>query len=520
MKRFLAMILSVCMLASLLTACGGKTDGDGTNDPAGTGERVVKDSLSVILGGEPTNIDPQNCSQNNGFAIMKQIFQTLVTLNENGEPVPCLAESWEQIDDVTWRFKLRDDVYFHNGEKMTAEDVRYTIERATVTSNSMGMFANFDGEKTAVVDDNTIDIVTKTVFAPIFAYLSMTRAMIVNKKAIEEAGDSALHNPVGTGAFKFVSWNSGTSVTLERNDQYWGDAPAYSNLTFRFVTEAASRAIEIETGNADIAYSPDISDVVRLSSSDTVATQTVPSYGAVSLYINASGSDPVTADVRVRQAMAYALNVEDIVYGTYGDLGIVPVGVCSSGFSSTVPLDLFEYNPEKAKELLAEAGYSESNPAKLTFYVYAGNETNPMAEMCQNYWTAVGFDVEYVQGDWASLSPIVKNYEGSVWICAWSYAVDDFGFFINDFDPNYTGNFTYAYDERIAELKARGAEETDPEQRKAIYAEAQKVLYNDDVASINLGDRSTSYLLSKNVEGFEGDGAGCPYLGNVVVYEN
>lgn len=519
MKRILAMMLSVLMLIGMLSGCGDKQNNDDGNTNNG-GEQTVKNSVSVILGGEPTNIDPQNCSQNNGFAIMKQVFQTLVTLDESGNPVPCLAESWEQVDELTWRFKLRDDVYFHNGEKMTAEDVRYTIERATVTSNSMGMFANFDGEKTAVVDENTVDIVTKTVFAPIFAYLSMTRAMIVSKAAIEAAGDSALHNPVGTGPFKFVSWDSGTSVTLVRNDQYWGDMPAYENLSFRFVTEAASRAIEIETGNADIAYSPDISDVVRLKDSGGVVTQTVPAYGAVSLYINASGSDPVTADVRVRQAMAYALNVEDIVYGTYGDLGIVPIGVCSAGFSSTVGLDLFEYNPEKAKELLAEAGYSESNPAKLTFYVYAGNETNPMAEMCQNYWSEVGFDVEYVQGDWASLSPLVKGYEGSVWICAWTYAVDDFGFFIGDFDPNYTGNFTYAYDERIADLKAKGAAETDPEKRKELYAEAQKILYNEDVASINLGDRATSYLLTKNVEGFVGDGAGCPFLGDVVVYEN
>jgi peptide/nickel transport system substrate-binding protein len=128
-----------------------------------------------VLKGEPSNIDPHGNTELVAMTTQVQIFETLVKKDEDGNIVPCLAESWEQIDDVTIRFKLRDDVYFHNGDKLTAEDVVFSIQRATEKPSSASIFAAFDAEKHKVVDDLTVDVATKKPFAAVFNYLTSTR---------------------------------------------------------------------------------------------------------------------------------------------------------------------------------------------------------------------------------------------------------------------------------------------------------------------------------------------------------
>lgn len=517
-KRCIIILLTMVVLASFLGGCGSgekKTGESAANDS----EKKIKQEVVAVLNGEPSGLDPQQTNQTNAFTMQAQMFETLVTLDENGKPQPCLAVSWEQMDDKTVRFHLRDDVYFHNGEKMTAEDVRFTIERATVMANSANMFSSFDGEKTSVVDEYTVDVVTKSPFAAIYTYLSMSRAGVVCKSAVEAMGDNeANRNPIGTGAFQLEEWQAGSQVSMIRNDQYWGEKPAFEKLTFRFVVEAASRAIEVETGNADIAFSPDASDVQRLEGSSDVLTVISPAYGATSIYLNASGKDPVMSDIRVRQAMAYALDVSSIADTVYGAMGEAPTGICPESFTSAAKLDLYEYDPEKAKQLLKEAGYGEGE-AEITLHTYPSSDVQSIAEICQNMWTQAGFKVNILQSDLNAVLSSVRNYEGSCWICAWGYAADDGGFFVGDFDPAYTTNFTYAFDGRITEIKEEAAACPDPEKRNELYRKAQELLYDEDMAIITVADKNLAYLTTPKVTGFGGSSSGSPYLGSVVVYE-
>ncbi|MBU5627968.1 ABC transporter substrate-binding protein [Oscillibacter sp. MSJ-2] len=516
-KRILSAMMAIAMTAGLLSACGG-SGGYASGGAASSGaEKTVKDSVTVVLNSEPNGIDPQQTNQINAFVIQAQVFDTLVTIGGDGTPQPCLAESWETVDECTVRFHLRDDVTFHNGEKMTAEDVRYSIERATLNANSATMFSAFDGEKTAVVDETTVDIVTKEPFAAIFTYLSMSRAGIVCKSAVEEMGDDeAKRTPIGTGAFQFVDWSAGTQVTLERNENFWGEKPAYTTLTFKFVTEAASRAIEVETGNADIAFNPDASDVDRLSGSGDVTTVITPAFGATSIYLNPS--DPVLSDLKVRQAMAYALDLEAIAESVYGAMGSAPGGICAQSFTSAAKLDLCPYDPDKARQLLSEAGYGEGE-AEITVLAYTASDVQSIAEICQNMWKAAGFKVNLVQADMSAVLSDVREYKGSCWICGWSYAADDGGFFIGDFDPTYTGNFTYAFESRITDLKNQAASCMDPEERNELYRQAQEILYYEDMAIITVADKNIAYLTTPNVTGFVGAASGAPYLGDIVVYQ-
>lgn len=520
-KRLFAVLLMMSFFVGSLAGCGQKpvpVSGNGSSE-ADVEEKKIKDHVIAALNAEPVGLDPQQTYQITAFIIQEQVFDTLVSVDGEGNPLPCLAKEWERLDDNTVRFHLRDDVYFHNGEKMTAEDVRFTIWRATTMANSANMFSSFDGEKTAVVDEYTVDVVTKTPFAALYTYLSMPRAQIVCKKAIEEMGDNeANRNPIGTGAFRFSKWETGTGIELVRNEEYWGEKPAYTNLTFRIVAEAASRAIEIETGNVDIAFSPDASDVMRLEGSSDVVTVISPSYGGMTLYMNASENDPVLSDSRVRKAMAHALDTEAITETVYGPLGTASRGVCPMSFSSGIELNLYEYNPDRARELLAEAGYGEGE-AEINLFVYNGSDAVAVSEICQNMWTQVGFKVNITQGEMGAILPQVRDYEGSGWCCSWSWGADDGGLFIGDFDPANTSNSSYAFDERITELRNSAASCLDPEERNKLYAEAQRILYEENVSAITISDKNLAYFTTPDVTNFYGSSTGAPYLGNVVVYE-
>lgn len=183
--------------------------------------------------------------------MQRVVYDTLVVQNENGEIVPGLAESWEVIDDLTVRFHLREGVKFSNGQELTSEDVVYSLQRATTEPGSASMFSSFDGENTKAVDPYTVDICVKQPFAAIYNYLASSRGDIICKSAMEEMGGEAYgRQPVGTGPFVLSEWNTGDSLVLTRNENYWGDAPAYDKLTFRIITEAANRTIELETGRA------------------------------------------------------------------------------------------------------------------------------------------------------------------------------------------------------------------------------------------------------------------------------
>ena len=249
MKNWIRLTAAALALTMLAGCGGGKAASSSANSAAAGAASTastsataaeaaqsgnIKDNVTVVLKGEPSNIDPHGNTELVAMETQVQIFETLVKKDENGEIVPCLAERWEQIDDCTTRFYLRDDVTFHNGEKLTADDVVYTIQRATEMPSSAAIFSAFDGENTKAVDDLTVDVVTKEPFAAVLNYLASTRGGIVCKKAVEEMGDDAFGRaPVGTGPFMFDNWVTGTSITLKRNDNYWGDKPAYSTLTLK-----------------------------------------------------------------------------------------------------------------------------------------------------------------------------------------------------------------------------------------------------------------------------------------------
>jgi peptide/nickel transport system substrate-binding protein len=305
--------------------------------------------LVIVLSEEPDMIDPCEASRSNVGRIVKQnVTETLTEIDpDDGSITPRLATGWEQIDDLTWRFKLKEGVKFHDGEPLNAAAVKAAIERTLDERIDCEIRIKFFGGMEVspeVVDDYTLDVKTKEP-APILPTMMGTMTITSPKTVVGER----TRDPVGTGPYRFVSWEPGTSVVLERFDDYWGDAPAVEKVTYVFRGESAVRAAMVATGEADIAPNIAVQD----------ATDPAMDFS----YLNSETSSfridvtkPPLDDIRVRKALNLALD-RDAMIGTIfsPDVGKATQMVVPSINGHNPNLEPWPYDPAQAKQLLAEA---------------------------------------------------------------------------------------------------------------------------------------------------------------------
>lgn len=530
MRKPISMILAMVLAAGTLAGCGGQTTTSSTDTtaaaasntaaagetaaPAAEAQGAIKDTVTAVLKAEPSNVDPHGNTELVAMTTQVQIFETLVKKDENGEIIPGLAESWEQVDDKTIRFKLRENVKFHNGETLTADDVVYTIQRATEKPSSASIFAAFDAENTKAVDDLTVDVATKEPFAAVFNYLTSTRGGIVSKKAVEEMGDDAFgRNPVGTGPFMFDEWVSGTSITLKRFDDYWGEKPAYSTLVLKFITETANRALEIEAGNADIVLDPATDDLDRLKETDGLQVVSGDSYGMS--YISFTQDDEVVGDVRVRQALSLALNLDTMVESVYGEYASVSESVMPSTILYYKSQGEHKYDVEKAKELLAEAGYP--NGLELTLNLPNSSEQQSIGVIAQNMWKEIGVTANISTASTSEVIAAGRRGDNQVVVMAATYSTGDPGHALADFDTRSDG-FLRPIDKDVDEMLDKGAAAYDSTERQAVYEELQEYLYNQ-YYMIGVANKTVNYIITDNVQNFYCDPGDIPSFASVVVTE-
>ncbi len=355
-KRMFALLTAAVLLCGILTGCGGNPDAGSQSGTSGDSGSAVKDTLVVAVPDAPSYMDPQVQAAIATFRVTTQMFDRLVSLDNDMNLVPGLAESWDVIDDKTTVFHLRQGVKFHNGEEMTSEDVKYSLERCIASS---GVNYNYLIIDTITCDDDyTVTITTKEPFNALLPRLTLDAASIICKSA-DSSPEEFNRHPVGAGPYKFVSWELGGDVVLEAFEDYYKGAPAVKRVIFRTIPEAINRSIGLETGEVDLAYDLGITDLESLAGNDKVTTLTTPSNTVWYLGMNVQKA-PLD-NVKVRQAIAYALNPQDyidIVFSGEATLArntMLPAGV--EGYApDTVTYD---YNVETAKALLAEAGYPD-----------------------------------------------------------------------------------------------------------------------------------------------------------------
>lgn len=352
MRRFRgrAVPAAIAMLGVLaLAACGG-------SEPTAVGD----DEIVIAQGVDVSSGDPANQPALSDLVIGRTQFETLVARDRDGELVPLLAEEWNTIDDTTWDFTIRSGVTFHNGDPMTVEDVVFTFKRLLTPGAGFTAAANLSTiEKVEAVDDATVRIITKSPDAVLLSRLVW--APIVPKGYLESVGDEKFaFEPVGTGPYAFVSWTRDDRYVVERYEDYWGEKPANARLVFRTIPEASSRIAALQTGEANIItnVSPDL--VGQIESNPELSLEPIPSARFVFVTINAN--EPPLDDSKIRQALNYAIDRQAIIDGVldgHGSLTGTLFGPMINGYDDSIEEHAYSYDPEKARRLLAEAGYPD-----------------------------------------------------------------------------------------------------------------------------------------------------------------
>lgn len=486
-KAALALLLAVSMATSVAAVAE---------------EAPKKDTLVIAQSADPVSLDPYGTTDTPAIRVANCIFDTLVTLDDEGNIAPRLAESWEIVDDCTYVFKLREGVKFHNGEELKASDVEFSFSKIAESPHASSIRATIDFENSKAIDDYTFEMKMTEPFGPILNHLGHAVMAIVNEKAYTEAGDAVGQNPVGTGPYKFVSWDAGDRIILEENTEYWGEAPATPNVIWRTIPEVATRSIEVEAGGVDIAIDIQASDVTRLES-----TPNVNVFRNVASSVNFIGLTTTKApfdDVRVRQAINYAINKEaiyQVVYQGTGTIAAAPMSSVVWAYNDQLPAH--EYNVEKAKELLAEAGYPDG--FKMTMTTDESQQRQDTAEIVQAQLAQVGIEVE--------IQPLERTtYIGKV--CEGALEAFSLGWSSDTGDPDYAlyasfhssqhgegGNMSFYTNEEVDRLLEIGRTSTDQEERKQAYLEAQAIVW-EEVPCIFLQCPEDLYAYSSDLQNF------------------
>lgn len=382
-RKMLVWLMVLFFAAGMLAGCG---NGDGASE----GSNGDESELVVAILDPPPYMDPHVQASIATYTVTTQIFDRLVHMDTDMNFVPKLAESWEVESPTTTVFNLREGVKFHNGEEMTAEDVKYSLERCIASD---GVNYNYlIIEDIEVVDDYTIKLTTDEPFNALLYRLTLDAASIMSKTAAEKGDDEFNKNPVGAGPFKFVSQDLGGDVVLEAFDDYWDGKPQVDKVIFRPIPEALNRTVGLETGELDLSYELAMTDLAMVEENEDLVLKQVPS--ATVWYLGFNVEKPYLSDPLVRQAIAYAIDKEDLVDIVFdGEATLTKNTMLTSKlFGHEPPSKQYEQDIEKAKELMAQAGYEDG--FKTSIWFASGQIARDSAVVIQEQLRQIGIEVE------------------------------------------------------------------------------------------------------------------------------
>lgn len=477
MKKVMAMFMALAMLT--LVACGSSsssTAGGATSDAStAAGNSSVKDTLVWVQGADVTSMDPHQGKETPAVSVTANIFDTLMLVDDSGNPQAGLAESWENVDEVTWRFNIRQGVTFHDGVELTSEDVVFSLERA-IASPAVSYIVDFI-DTVVAEDDYTVLVTCKAPYAPILANLAVPFSAIVPKHAVEADEEAFIQNPIGTGAYKLVEWRQGDYVKLEANDDYWRGTPVTKNLQMKVVPEASQRTIAIETGEADFAYDLASNDVSKVEENEALQVfQAEPlSVWYISFNMN---KEPFNNEL-VRQAIRYAINQDDIIMAVrYGNGEVANSLIPPAAFGYSAKSQAYDYDLEQAKALMAEAGYADGFSCEL--WVNENQERVEACQIIQSQLKQIGIEVEIQVMEFGTYIERTSAGEHDMayfgWTC--STADCDYNYYslLHSSQQGAPGNRSFLDDATVDALIEEGRSTNDAAARQEIYDELEEYL--------------------------------------------
>lgn len=483
-------ILALCALMTMSVALIG-CSGD-----------KAKDSSEIVVGipqDLEDSLDPHKALAAGTKEILFNVYEGLLKPDSQGNNIPAVAESYTVSEDLmTYTFKLRDGIKFHNGKNVTADDVKYSIDKfAGISDGSEPLVSAFSViEEVNIIDDKTVDVVLNTPDTDLPTYLAMVSAAIIPKD--NENPDTVA---IGTGPYKYVSRSPQENVICEAFDDYWGEKANIKNVTFKVEANADSIVMDLLGGSIDFYARLTIDQVKQLNDEFSVYEGTMNLVQALYLNNNVKPFD----DVRVRQALSYATDVDEILDITAEGKGTKIGSSMFPAFGKYYDESLSELYPtdiEKAKELLKEAGYE--NGFNMTITVPSNYQPHiDVAQVLAEQYKKIGVNAEIQLVEWNSwLSDVYtgRDFESTVIGVDASYLAASA--LLSRFESTAANNFINFKSDAYDKAYNKTLTTADDDERTALYLECEKILA-DEAANVYIQDLPEYVVLNKKFTGYE-----------------
>ena len=469
-------------------------------------QRPDPNTLVMIIESSPTNLDPRVGIDGQSERIDELIFDDLLDRDEHLNVKPALAERWEVPDPLTYVFHVRQGVKFHDGRPLTSRDVKWTFDsllEGRLHSTKAAVYRFID--RIEAPDDYTVVFHMKEPSSTFLWNLSDGAIGVVPYGS----GDEMTRVPMGSGPFKFVSAETDKEVVLERNDGYWGERPHLRRVRFAVVPDATTQALELRKGSADITInSPMPPDTVSTLALDpALIVERGP--GTRLAYLGFNLRDNILKDVRVRRAIAYALDRQSMIeYLWRGQAQPARSVLPEQSWACNVDVPVYSHNPEAARKLLDEAGYPSAQGVRfhITMKTSTDENTRLMVAVMQQQLREVGIALDIRSYEFATFFADVTHGAFQLYGLRWIGGNEDpdifeYAFHSAQFPPNGANRNFYS-NPRVDALIDQARRETDQDVRKQLYAEVQRVLA-EDLPYINLWFLDNVVVHSKRVRNVE-----------------
>lgn len=565
MNRKFFVFFFVLVLTLALAACTDDSDVDGSGDESTGGEEGTDENaeggggsgdLNIAIMDDVVTLDPHGSNDSASAQVRRNIYETLVFQETDMELAPGLAEEWEATEDDVWNLKLREGTTFHNGSEFTAEDVKATLDRvrdAAVASEVAFLFEMI--EEVEVVGDYEVNLHTEFPFAPLPSHLAHNTAGIMSKDLIDQDYQTALDEAGvdmtadeyyelrdeggseyedvaeqisehtsgvigsqadGTNHLMLESRSSGEETVLEKFDDFQGGERNFETVTFRVIPENGARMAELETGGIQVAGDVDSSSAVRVA--EGADTELVEQESVRMSYLGFNTEKEPFDDVKVRQAISYAIDRDEIISGVYDDMGIAATGPLAPdvwGYDEN--LEGIDYDMERAKELLSETDVADG--FSTTIWVDEDPQIIDTAVYIQEKLAELNIDVNVEQFEWGAYLDRTAQGDHDMFILGWTTvtADADYGLYalFHSNSHGATGNRSFYTNEEVDSLLDEGRTEPEEEARFEAYSNAQQILIEEAPAAYLFHTNFALGVNSSQVSGVDLDPVGNIRIENV-----
>ena len=506
MKKTLAILLSAVMMLGLLAGCSNS--GGNGSDSGDNGSGEVKDTITVATMAETPSVSPYDHNATAGYLVNLLTFTSLVRLDENLNAQPDLAESFTNISDTCWEFKLRQDVKFHDGSSMTAEDVKASLDYAKTFTE--GALYNDSIESVEVVDEYTVRINTKVPDAALMFNLAQHANAIV-PKALIDSGNNFGENPIGAGPYKFVSWTRGDQLEFEAFDEYYLGAPSIKHVIWKIIPEGSSRTIALEAGEVDMVVDVESMDVDRIKENPDLATVEYTPTNVTWLMLN--NEKPGLDNENVRHAINTAIDKESVITVALNGMGKPALSQMPMNFAGATEENADTYDAAKAQEWLDQSGV---DPSTISLPIICSDDTKKRAgEVIQANLKEIGINATIENMDLATY--LSATAEGDYTAAIGGYTSSSLlGYVVGVYHSSSinASNKTRLNNAEVDALIDKAKTTLNEEERIATLEELSALL-NSICSQAPLYQPTTLRAYNSNLQGVEVSDSGYLYFENV-----